>query len=57
MRVAENLVLVCFSALSVGSPEEYSVDLKSDHLKFGLFEGQISYGKVFKWSGLSHGYA
>ena len=28
--------------------------LKSDHLKSGLFEGWISNGMVFKWSGLSY---
>ena len=38
---------------------KYSGDLKSDHLKSGnilksrLFEGQISNGPVFKWSGFS----
>ena len=42
---------------------EYSGDLKSDtfeiqkHLKYRLFEGQISNGPVFKWFGLSYGYS
>ena len=33
---------------------EYSGDLKSNHLKSGLFEGRISNGPVFKWSGFSY---
>ena len=32
----------------------YSGDLKFDHLDSGLFEGLISNGLVFKWSGLSY---
>ena len=32
----------------------YSGDLKSNHLKSGLFEGRISNGPVFKWSGFSY---
>ena len=42
---------------------KYSGDLKSDHLKSGnilksrLFEGQISNGPVFKWSGFSYGFS
>ena len=35
----------------------YSGDLKSDHLKSGLFEGRILNGQVFKWSDLSNGYS
>ena len=35
----------------------YSGDLKSDHLKSGLFEGWISNGPVFKWLGFSNGYS
>ena len=35
---------------------EYSGDLKSNHLKSGLFEGWISIGPVFKWLGFSYGY-
>ena len=32
---------------------QYSGDLKSNHTKSGLFEGQISNIPVFKWSGLT----
>ena len=35
----------------------YSGDPKSNHLKSGLFEGQISNGLVIKWSGFSYGYS
>ena len=35
--------------------EKYSGDLKSEHVKSGLFEGPISNGPVFKW--LSFGYS
>ena len=31
-----------------------SGDLKSGHLKFGLFEGWISNGLVYNWSGFSY---
>ena len=34
----------------------YSGDLKSVHLKSGLFEGRISNGPVFEWSGFSFGF-
>ena len=34
-----------------------SGDLKSIHLKSGLFEGGISNGSVFKWLGFSYGYS
>ena len=34
----------------------YSRELKSDHLKSGIFEGQISKAPVFKWLGFSYGY-
>ena len=36
---------------------KFSGDLKSDHLKSGLFEGLISNGPVFIWSGFSYGYS
>ena len=36
--------------------KQYSGDLKSNHLKSGLFEGWISIGPVFKWLGFSYGY-
>ena len=35
----------------------YSGDLKSDHVKSRLFEGQISNGPVFKWLGFCNGYS
>ena len=35
----------------------YSGDLKSNHLKSGLFECWISNGPVLKWLGLSHAYS
>ena len=44
--------LTCFCPQKV-----YSGDLKSDHLKSGFFEGQISNGLVFKWSRFNNGYS
>ena len=35
----------------------YSGDLICNHLKYGLFESQISNGVVFKWLGFSYGYS
>ena len=48
-----------FQAIKVGKGALLlnSGDLKSEHLKSGLFEGQISNGLVFKWSSFSYGFS